>query len=151
MIICYAEVSGLEPRASRNTPPLVIPTGPPFPGGLIVYARGGYMRTDRQPGARGAFEAARLRILKTQTVCGICGKPVDFSYKAPHPLSPTVDHIIPVSRGGHPSDLANLQLAHRCCNRAKSDSLIEPRKAEESKTLPNDILEQHAVWTEYRS
>jgi 5-methylcytosine-specific restriction endonuclease McrA len=109
------------------------------------------MRTDRTPGNRGAFEAARQKILKTQTVCGICGKPVDFSYKAPHPLSPTVDHIIPVSKGGHPSDISNLQLAHRCCNRQKSDSLIEPRKVEESdKTLPNDILEQHAIWADFR-
>ena len=109
-------------------------------------------RSDRQTGARGAFEAARLKILKTQTICGICGKPVDFSYKNPHPLAPTVDHIIPVSKGGHPSDIANLQLAHRCCNRAKADSLLEPRKADESdKVIPNNILEQHCDWINYRS
>ena len=47
-------------------------------------------RSDRTPGNRGAYEAARMKILRTQTVCGICGKPVDFSYKNPHPLSPTV-------------------------------------------------------------
>ena len=105
------------------------------------------MRSDRTKGNRGAFEAARLKILKTQTICGICGKPVDFSYKNPHPLAPTVDHIIPVSKGGHPSDINNLQLAHRCCNRAKSDSLIEPRKAEENdKLISNDTLEQHYDW-----
>ena len=80
-------------------------------------------RSDRRAGNRAAFEAARQKILKTQTVCGICGKPVDFSYRYPHPLSPTVDHIIPVSKGGHPSDSNNLQLAHRCCNRQKSDKL----------------------------
>ena len=109
-------------------------------------------RTDRQTGARGAFEAARLKILKTQTICGICGKPVDFSYKNPHPLAPTVDHIIPVSKGGHPSDIANLQLAHRCCNRAKADSLLEPRKADENdKVIPNNILEQHCDWINYRA
>lgn len=109
-------------------------------------------RTDRTPGNRSAFEAARLKILRTQTICGICGKPVDFSYKAPHPLSPTVDHIIPVSKGGHPSDISNLQLAHRCCNRQKSDSLIEPRKVEDSgKILPNDLLELHCDWVHYRA
>lgn len=58
-------------------------------------------RIDRTLGNRGAFEKARLKILKTQKVCGICGKPVDFSFKNPHPLAPTVDHIIPVSKGGH--------------------------------------------------
>jgi len=109
-------------------------------------------RTDRQKGNRGAFEAARLKILKTQTICGICGKPVDFSYKNPHPLAPTVDHIIPVSKGGHPSDISNLQLAHRCCNRAKADSLIEPRKQEENDTLiSNDVLEQHFNWLTYHA
>ena len=108
-------------------------------------------RTDRTPGNRGAYEAARMKILRTQTVCGICGKPVDFSYKNPHPLAPTVDHIIPVSKGGHPSDISNLQLAHRCCNRQKSDSLMEPRKAKENdKLIPNDMLEQHYDWAKYR-
>ncbi len=110
------------------------------------------IRTDRQKGNRAAFEAARLKILKTQTHCGICGKPVDFSYKYPHPLSPTVDHIVPVAKGGHPSDISNLQLAHRYCNRAKSDKLYAPLKAEESdKLIPNDALEQHADWAAYRS
>jgi len=105
------------------------------------------------PGNRGAYEAARLKILKTQTVCGICGKPVDFSYTNPHPLSPTVDHIIPVSKGGHPSDISNLQLAHRCCNRQKADRLLEPRKKseEDDKIIANDMLEQHFNWIAYKS
>ena len=110
------------------------------------------LRPDRRPGNRAAFEAARQKILKTQTVCGICGKPVDFSFKYPHPLSPTVDHIIPVSKGGHPSDLANLQLAHRWCNRAKSNKLIDPVKADaDDRLIPNDELEQHNDWKAYRA
>ena len=44
--------------------------------------------------------------------------------KYPDPMSKTVDHIIPIAKGGHPSDLSNLQLAHRCCNRQKSDKLF---------------------------
>ncbi len=112
------------------------------------------MRTDRQAGNRGAFEAARKKILATQTICGICGKPVDFSYKAPHPLSPTVDHIIPVSKNGHPSDLANLQLAHRCCNREKADKLIDRSKRivdDETTLVSNQLLELHLDWKGYRS
>ena len=110
-------------------------------------------RSDRAPGSRGAFEKARQKILKTQTICGICGKPVDFSYSYPHPMSPTVDHIIPVSKGGHPSDLDNLQLAHRCCNRQKSDKLLDPRKPVEGidEVVSNQILEQHYDWINYRS
>ena len=112
------------------------------------------MRSDRLPGNRGAYDKNREIILKTQTVCGICGKPVDFSYKYPHPLSPTVDHIIPVTKGGHPFDLSNLQLAHRCCNRQKSDKLIDPKVSDEEKTqaqvLSNRILPLHNDWTAYR-
>ena len=112
------------------------------------------VRADRLPGNRGAFEAAKQKILKTQTICGICGNPVDFSYKYPHPLSPTVDHIIPVSKGGHPSDISNLQLAHRCCNRAKSDRVGVERKQtkdDDDRLVPNDRLEQHADWKAYRA
>ncbi len=112
------------------------------------------MRADRLTGNRGAYEKAREVILKTQTVCGICGKPVDFSYKYPHPLSPTVDHIIPVSKGGHPSDLSNLQLAHRCCNRQKSDKLLEivlndSERTERKTALGNRDLPLHNDWTAY--
>ena len=110
-------------------------------------------RSDRQAGNRGAFENARKKILATQTVCGICGKPVDFSYRYPHPLSPTVDHIIPVSKGGHPSDLANLQLAHRCCNREKSDKLIDRKytPSDDDALVSNQLLEQHFDWKSYRA
>lgn len=109
-------------------------------------------RTDRTPGNRGAFEAAKQKILKTQTLCGICGKPVDFSYRYPHPLSPTVDHIIPVSKGGHPSDISNLQLAHRCCNREKSDKVgVQVLSQTDDKPISNDDLPLHANWLAYRA
>ena len=113
------------------------------------------VRTDRLPGHRGAFEKARAKILATRDTCGICGKPVDFSYKYPHPLSPTVDHIIPVSKGGHPSDISNLQLAHRCCNRQKSDKILAEAYTDSlgsasKKIISNRVLEQHADWINYK-
>lgn len=114
----------------------------------------GSIRPDRQAGGnRAAFENARKKILATQTICGICGKPVDFSYRYPHPMSPTVDHIIPVSKGGHPSDLDNLQLAHRCCNREKSDKLVDKRYkiADENTLTSNQLLEQHLDWKTYKA
>ena len=80
-------------------------------GGIMGY------RPDKEKGHRSQYEKNKKRIYATQTICGICGRPVDFSLKYPHPLSPTIDHILPVSKGGHPSDIDNLQLAHRCCNR----------------------------------
>lgn len=109
------------------------------------------MRTDRLPGHRGAYEKNRAKILATQDICAICGKPVDKSIPSPHPLSPTVDHIIPVNKGGHPSDLANLQLAHRCCNRDKSDRLTQGRAPAAEKTISNRVLPLSMDWKSYKA
>ena len=79
-------------------------------------------RPDRDGVHRKQFDRAKKKIYATQT---ICGKPVDFQKKYPHPMSPSIDHIIPVAKGGHPSDPDNLQLAHWTCNRQKSDKLVE--------------------------
>ena len=51
-------------------------------------------------------------------VCGICHKPVDKSISCPHPQSVSLDHIIPLSRGGSHSR-ANVQCAHFGCNSRK--------------------------------
>lgn len=67
----------------------------------------------------------KKKILASQSVCGVCGRPVDMSLKYPHPMSATVDHIIPVAKGGG-SELSNLQLTHLWCNRQKSDRLLVP-------------------------
>lgn len=105
-------------------------------------------RPDKEGAHRTQFEKNKRLILQTQEVCGICGKPVDKRLKYPHPLSPTVDHIIPIIKGGHPSDIENLQLAHWSCNRAKSDKLIETKEAD--KQDPNRDLPQSLNWAEYR-
>lgn len=85
-------------------------------------------RPDHNGPQRAQFESNKKKIYATQTVCGICGQTVNFRLKWPHPLSPCIDHIIPVSKGGHPSDLENLQLAHMHCNRQKSDKLTSTRE-----------------------
>lgn len=82
-------------------------------------------RPDHNGTQRAQFNSNKKKIYATQTVCGICGKRVDFKLKFPHPLSPCIDHIIPVAKGGHPSDISNLQLAHMTCNRQKSDKLVQ--------------------------
>ena len=84
------------------------------------------LRPEHDPARSAIFKKNKKIILATQSVCAICGKPVDKSLKYPHPMSPSVDHIIPCSRGGS-DDLDNLQLAHRKCNRDKSDKLPEIR------------------------
>ncbi|MBQ9008175.1 MAG: HNH endonuclease [Clostridia bacterium] len=89
-------------------------------------------RPDHDGAHRLAFDRAKRKILASETICGICGLPVDKSLKYPHPMSPCIDHIIPIDRGGHPSDIHNLQLAHWKCNRAKSNKLIVPTKKDDA-------------------
>ena len=109
-------------------------------------------RPDHDGSHRVQFERNKKKIYATQTVCGICGNPVDFSFKFPHPLSPCIDHIIPIAKGGHPSDIDNLQLAHFCCNRQKSDKLEmdERNSKNESEEISNDNLPLSTDWKCYR-
>ncbi len=52
--------------------------------------------------------------------CGLCRKNLSKKYKNPHPLSITIDHIIPLSMGGQHTK-ANTQLAHNRCNYMKGN------------------------------
>ena len=88
---------------------------------------GSYKKNDRADHSgthRSQFDKNKRKIYATQSICGICGRPVDKTLAYPDPMSKTIDHIIPISKGGHPSDLDNLQLAHLICNRQKSNRLI---------------------------
>lgn len=122
-------------------------------------------RPDKDGTHRAQFDRNKRKIFKTQTICGICGQPVDFSLKYPHPMSATVDHIVPIAKGGHPSDISNLQLAHFQCNRLKSDKVTlqdvkqgQPRGDGGSdsggtitKIISNRILPQSMDWKTYRA
>lgn len=110
-------------------------------------------RPDRQGAHRTNYERNRKRILATQNTCGICGHPVDFNLKAPHPMSAVVDHIIPINPvgggvGGHPSDLSNLQLAHWTCNRQKSNKILKTGH-ETKQVISNRVLPQSMDWVNY--
>lgn len=110
-------------------------------------------RPDRDGAHKQEFRRSKKRILMTQDTCAICGRPVDKSLKFPDPLSATVDHIIPIAKGGHPSDVANLQLAHLKCNRWKADKLMQtkakPLAADEE--INNKILPWSYDWENYKA
>jgi len=55
-------------------------------------------------------------------MCRICGDPVNRDARTPELDAPTVDHIVPLARGGaHAPD--NWQTAHFYCNSVKSDQI----------------------------
>lgn len=108
------------------------------------------VRINKKGPHRGTYEKNKKIIFKTQNTCGICGRPVDFNIKVPAPLSAVIDHIIPVAKGGHPSDIENLQLAHWTCNRQKSDKIFK-NPTEEPRVLGNRNLPQTIDWTSYKS
>lgn len=85
-------------------------------------------RPDKTGVFKKEFERNRRIIYASQNVCALCGLHVDFSLRFPDPMSPSVDHIIPVAKGGHPSALYNLQLVHLCCNRAKGNRILIPKE-----------------------
>lgn len=103
------------------------------------------IRPDQQGTHRGAFEKNKKKIYATQQVCGICGKEVDFRLKYPHPMSACIDHIIPIAKGGHPSDISNMQLAHLCCNRSKSDKFMLAPK-DTGKIISKRVLPHTFDW-----
>ncbi len=108
-------------------------------------------RPDKDGTHRAAFDKNKKRIYATQTICALCGRPVNFDLKFPNPMSPTIDHIVPVAKGGHPSDISNLQLAHLACNRAKADKTAKLLFKPDDTAISNRILPQSMNWAEYRS
>ncbi len=57
-------------------------------------------------------------------VCGICGLPVPKVNDPASDWGPTIDHIVPLSKGGKHKK-TNCQLAHRLCNSLKLDTTDE--------------------------
>lgn len=53
-------------------------------------------------------------------VCGLCSEPIPRDVLWPDLRSPSIDHVVPIARGGEHS-LANVQAAHLSCNSRKQD------------------------------
>ena len=55
-------------------------------------------------------------------ICGICKEEINPRYRFPHLMAATVDHIIPISKGGTHT-WSNTRAAHAKCNFTRGDSL----------------------------
>lgn len=68
-------------------------------------------------------DVSRVEIFERDNwTCGICKGRVDPTLQHPDPMSASLDHIIPISRGGEHSR-ANTQCAHLTCNVRKGISI----------------------------
>ncbi len=89
--------------------------------------------------SRYANGSARRKVrawLKAQgRPCHICGRAIDYSLPAGHPMSFEVDEIVPVSKGGSPIDRSNVAPAHRICNERRGNKSLRRVKTNPSAQL----------------
>lgn len=114
--------------------------------GCAVVTKSSYAKCDpcrrEHEAARSAAKAARRRAAAEQAGerispraiferdgyrCYLCGfRTVSGPTTRTDPARPTLEHVVPVSRGGlHTAD--NLRTAHRICNMWKGDRAVAPR------------------------
>ena len=64
-------------------------------------------------------------------ICCLCGESINPDLKSPDPMSPTVEHKVPIARGGR-HDIDNIDFAHRVCSSSKgartTEEYMERRK-----------------------
>lgn len=87
--------------------------------------------TARRARLRHAFVETfdRLEIFQRDGwICGLCELPVDPALSWPDPMSPSLDHIVPIALGGKHSR-ANAQCTHLTCNVHKGARLAESARA----------------------
>lgn len=96
--VCYARQLGMQQRRHKDT---------------------------RRARRRNAFVAPVYRreiYERDGWTCQLCGDEVDRTAAVPDPLSATLDHIVPLAKGGT-HEPSNVQLAHFLCNSVKGDRL----------------------------
>jgi 5-methylcytosine-specific restriction endonuclease McrA len=67
-------------------------------------------------------------------ICYLCGRTILHGVYPPrHPQAPSVDHVVPLDRGGAELDLDNGRPAHYGCNSAKGNK-VEFKRMPTSRT-----------------
>lgn len=61
---------------------------------------------------------------REQGICWLCDTPIDPDVRWPHPESKTLEHVIPLARGGSHTR-ANVALAHLICNLRKGTRIVD--------------------------
>lgn len=79
-----------------------------------------------KPAGRSTARRDRNRklVARGRPPCHLCGNEIDYEASHLEPLAFTIDHIIPLAKGGL-DEIDNIAAAHRQCNRAKGDGGAE--------------------------
>lgn len=81
-------------------------------------------RRARKKGAATGAPVIRSKIAERDGWrCHLCGERVGKTLAWPHPRSASLDHVVPLSKGGA-HDPVNVRLAHLACNTAKNDRAV---------------------------
>src|SRR5688500_12998157 len=93
--------------------------------GGILHARKADMATNK---GRQNYKVQKIiKDLKAggANVCHLCGCAIDMRLTSPDPLSWSLDHLQPLSKGGIVDDPANARESHLDCNRRRQDQDID--------------------------
>lgn len=71
-------------------------------------------------------------------VCQLCGGAIDRELRHPHRMSASVDHVVPLSRGGLHA-WANVQAAHYSCNSRKNNRSFHDTSSQ-TKHMPGGAI-----------
>lgn len=90
--------------------------------------------SQRKESAQRAWLTARVEyvdrwavLVRDEFMCRLCDEPLATRREIPHPLAPTLDHVVPLAQGGDNTE-PNLQAAHFICNVLKSDARAGGRR-----------------------
>jgi 5-methylcytosine-specific restriction endonuclease McrA len=75
-------------------------------------------RAWKRDGQRGESIGLPELLKRDKYICGLCHRKIKESLRYPHPQSPSLDHIVPLSKGGS-HEWKNVQSSHHACNQAK--------------------------------
>jgi hypothetical protein len=98
----------------------------------ICHARN-FNKANKRRGPEGARGPTRSKVEirklceQQKWKCSLCGKKLDPELRGTHNMAISIDHVIPVSKGGT-HDLANLAAAHRICNTKKGNRSLGPEQ-----------------------
>lgn len=86
-------------------------------------------------------DALKKRVGFERLPCHLCGHRIDYDAHYLSKVAYELDEIVPISRGGSPTDPDNVAQAHRCCNQWRGDRpLTAQLKAEIRARFEREVL-----------